>query len=73
MIEVAIKAVEAVFDWEEFQNTTFGYDDSDEYIIEEDTVEYDEDVLEETYDQVEDEALEEAVDPIQDQEQKDDI
>jgi uncharacterized protein YqhQ len=74
MIEVAIKAVEAVFDWEEFQKRAFGYDDSEEYIFEEDIAEYDEDVLEETFHQIPKEELEES--PAEEaivQEQKDDI
>jgi uncharacterized protein YqhQ len=74
MIEVAIKAVEAVFDWEEFQKRAFGYDDSEEYIFEEDAAEYDEDVLEETFHQIPKEELEES--PAEEaivQEQKDDI
>lgn len=32
MIEVAIRAVEAVFDWEEFQKEAFGYDKDGEWI-----------------------------------------
>lgn len=32
MVEVAIKAVEAVFDWEEFQKEAFGYDQEGEWI-----------------------------------------
>lgn len=72
MIEVAIKAVEAVFDWEEFQKEAFGYDeDSEEYMSESEEADYDEEVLEETYHQNLDEALEESVDQMQ--EQTDDI
>jgi uncharacterized protein YqhQ len=74
MIEVAIKAVEAVFDWEEFQKRAFGYDDSEEYIFEEDAAEYDEDVLEETFHQIPKEELEESsAEEAIVQEQKDDI
>jgi hypothetical protein len=74
MIEVAIKAVEAVFDWEEFQKRAFGYDDSEEYIFEEDIAEYDEDVLEETFHQIPKEELEESpAEEAIEQEQKDDI
>ncbi len=68
MIEVAIKAVEAVFDWEAFQNTAFGYGDSEEYISEGNTAEYDEDVLEETYHQIQDDVLKENFALVQDQE-----
>ena len=39
MIEVAIKAVEAVFDWEEFQKEAFGYDMDDEWVQESDEYE----------------------------------
>ena len=39
MIEVAIKAVEAVFDWKEFQKEAFGYDMDGEWMQESD--EYD--------------------------------
>ena len=55
MIEVAIKAVEAVFDWEEFQKESFGYEDTEEYPSESEESDYDEEVLEETYGQEQEE------------------
>ena len=55
MVEVAIKAVEAVFDWEEFQKESFGYEDTEEYPSESEESDYDEEVLEETYGQEQEE------------------
>ncbi len=79
MVEVAIKAVEAVYDWKAFLKENYGYDVKDEWLIDEENMseeygaeEYDEDALEsftekfeEAFEYIE-ESFEEALDTIED-------
>ena len=62
MIEVAVKAVEAVFDWEEFQKEAFGYDQEGEWIKEAEMFVHEEESDEDYYDE-EDETQESVSEP----------
>ena len=48
MVEVAIKAVEAVYDWKAFLKENYGYDVKDEWLKENQEEDYDEDAVEES-------------------------
>ena len=79
MVEVAIKAVEAVYDWKAFLKDNYGYDVKDEWLINEenmseeyDAEEYDEDAMasfaekfEDAFEYIE-ESFEEALETIED-------
>ena len=79
MVEVAIKAVEAVYDWKAFLRDNYGYDVKDEWLINEenmseeyDAEEYDEDAMasfaekfEDAFEYIE-ESFEEALETIED-------
>ncbi len=79
MVEVAIKAVEAVYDWKAFLKDNYGYDVKDEWLIDEenmseeyDAEEYDEDAMasfaekfEDAFEYIE-ESFEEALETIED-------
>ena len=51
MAEVAIKAVEAVYDWKVFLKENYGYDVKDEWLTEDQAEEHDEDAVERVFEQ----------------------